>query len=143
MKEKVRKKILIPLIITFFFLLGASAVGIYWREAERIDDGTRRVITSVQTLFEDKLKGDAQLLRALVDFLEHEEAFQQAWLDRDRQALLDTAKPFFDEVRQKYKVTHFYFIDLERVCFLRVHNPKRHGDVIKRFTMLDAKRYPM
>ena len=35
-------------------------------------------------------------------------------------------------------MTHFYFHDRDGVCFLRVHTPDRHGDVIKRFTMAEA-----
>ncbi|MCP4715919.1 MAG: hypothetical protein GY868_12445, partial [Deltaproteobacteria bacterium] len=43
-------------------------------------------------------------------------------------------------LRVNYRITHFYFHDASKVCFLRVHNPTRFGDFIDRFTMADAAK---
>lgn len=37
-------------------------------------------------------------------------------------------------------VTHCYFITPDKECFLRVHQPERHGDIITRFTLDQAIR---
>ncbi len=54
---------------------------------------------------------------------------------KDRELLLKGAEEIFSHMRSKYNVTHFYFIDIEKECFLRVHNPGRYGDTINRFTL--------
>jgi PAS domain S-box-containing protein len=42
--------------------------------------------------------------------------------------------------RRELKFTHFYFLDTNRVCLLRLHQPARRGDRIDRFTALQAER---
>ncbi|MFQ5600053.1 MAG: response regulator, partial [Candidatus Krumholzibacteriia bacterium] len=54
-------------------------------------------------------------------------------------ALLARARPILQQL-SRHRVTHFYFVDSSRECFLRVHRPDLHGDVIERFTTLQAER---
>ncbi|MCK5616674.1 response regulator, partial [Candidatus Pacearchaeota archaeon] len=79
-----------------------------------------------------------QVINCLIGFLERDKTLQDAWLAKNRKALLDYAAPIFEEIRSKYRVTHLYFHDPDRVCFLRIHNPPKYGDYIKRFTMAGA-----
>jgi methyl-accepting chemotaxis protein len=86
------------------------------------------------------LDEEARLLEAQIDFLLRDENLQQAYLARDREQLLEYATPLYESMNAKYRVTHFYFTDQDRVNFLRVHNPPRHGDYIGRFTTDQAER---
>ncbi|MHA1911380.1 MAG: PAS domain S-box protein, partial [Candidatus Kariarchaeaceae archaeon] len=95
-------------------------------------------IEGFQELFQNELEEEAELYEALLDRLEKQKTFQSAWLVRDREELFHQASPIFDEIRSKYRVTHFYFIDLESVCFLRVHQKDRQGDTIERVTLKNA-----
>jgi|GEM_PF-5680659 len=52
--------------------------------------------------------------------------------------LLNQAQAFYREMNKQFQVTHFYFIGLDQICFLRVHNPGRHSDFIGRYTMEQA-----
>ena len=52
--------------------------------------------------------------------------------------LLNQTQSFYREMNKQFQVTHFYFIGLDQICFLRVHNPGRHGDFIGRYTMEQA-----
>jgi PAS domain S-box-containing protein len=58
---------------------------------------------------------------------------------RNRDALYREGTRVFRELFSNTKTTHLYFTDKDRVNFLRVHKPDRHGDVIDRFTMLRAE----
>jgi PAS domain S-box-containing protein len=53
---------------------------------------------------------------------------------------LQATSSIFSELKEKHDITHFYFIDLEKTCYLRVHNPDRFGDYINRATMNTAFR---
>ncbi len=97
-------------------------------------------MSQVQTTFHEALDKDAKTLTALIDMIAADETTQQAFMARDRQDLLDHTTSLFEKNRQDYRVTHFYLHDTERVNFLRVHSPDRHGDTIDRFTALDAER---
>jgi PAS domain S-box-containing protein len=83
---------------------------------------------------------DAQLLKGFISLLQKDNDLREAWLAKDRKALLKFSLSIFDNIRQQHKITHFYFHDLDSICFLRVHNPLKHGDYIDRFTMHSAVR---
>jgi hypothetical protein len=79
-------------------------------------------------------------LSTALDALLGEPAFASFFALRDRERLLQTAAPIFKELKARHQVTHWYFIDPARTCFLRVHKPELHGDVINRQTLLAAAR---
>ena len=138
--EKISKRILVPLGFALLALLVASIVSIYWLQWRHINEDVRTRLAGVHQMFQVGLNEDAELLNGLIGFLEQDEDLQNAWLTKDRDALLRHATPLFEDIRSKYRVTHFQFHDLERNCFLRVHNPPRYGDYIDRFTLDMAVR---
>ncbi|MFC1886370.1 diguanylate cyclase [Thermodesulfobacteriota bacterium] len=73
-----------------------------------------------------------------IDFLKTDQTLLAAFLARERASLTGSARPFFERMRQKYRITHFYFHGQDKICFLRVHSPGRHGDLIDRFTLAGA-----
>jgi PAS domain S-box-containing protein len=75
---------------------------------------------------------------ALADSLEKNEDLRKAWLSKDRAGLLTHTQAIFKDIKSRYNVTHFYFIGVDKVCFLRVHNPERYGDSIDRHTLKKA-----
>jgi hypothetical protein len=65
---------------------------------------------------------------------------QKALRESDSDRLMADWQPVFETLRWQYKLTHFYFFDINRVCLLRIHNPEKRGDVINRFTAIEAER---
>jgi PAS domain S-box-containing protein len=94
----------------------------------------------MQQLFTRALDEEAKFMMGLIDFLERDENLRNAWIARDRTALLSHVQPLFKDIRTKYQVTHFYFIGLDKVSFLRVYNPERYGDIIRHLTLDRAVR---
>jgi PAS domain S-box-containing protein len=142
--KKVRKiikwRILIPLASALGVLLAVSIFTAHILHARRINHQTKKRLDEVKKMFKMEQNEDAQLLKGFINLLQRDHDLQDAWLAKDRKALLKFSKSIFDNIRQQHKITHFYFHDLESVCFLRVHNPSRHGDYIDRFTMDNAVR---
>jgi diguanylate cyclase (GGDEF)-like protein/PAS domain S-box-containing protein len=64
---------------------------------------------------------------------------QHALREKDAAKLLAQWQDIFQTMKTENAITHFYFMDRNRVCLLRVHNPSKKGDVINRFTMLEAE----
>ncbi|MHC4423339.1 MAG: cache domain-containing protein [Planctomycetota bacterium] len=133
--EKISKRILVPLGIALLLLLVASIVSIYWVQWRQMNEDVRARLAGVQQMFQVSLTGDAELLNGLIDFIEQDKNLQKAWVAKDRDALLRHARPLFEDIRSKFRVTHFQFYGLEKNCFLRVQNPPRYGDYIDRFTL--------
>src|SRR5690242_19040857 len=66
------------------------------------------------------------------------EPMLRLFAERDKNRLLATAQPIFDEIRQSNNITHMYFIDPEGTVFLRVHRPEQAGDKLSRATFRKA-----
>ncbi len=138
--EKIRKRILIPAAIALLLLLGMSIVNTYKLQQGHIDNEVRACLGNLRQALRVELAENAELMDGLFDFFKEDENLQAAWLAKDREKLLRHSLAFFQKIRSNYRVTLFYFHGLDRVCFLRVHKPDRHGDHIERYTMAKALR---
>jgi signal transduction histidine kinase/DNA-binding response OmpR family regulator len=137
-ETKIRHRILIQIFIALFIILVGSVASIYWVYQMKLDEHIQEPIAALEDLFSTEVFEDAELLDGLITFIDDDLCIQEAWLSKDREALLGCTDPLFQKIRADYCVTHFYFHDLERVNFLRVHNPPRYGDTIGRYTMAAA-----
>ncbi len=97
-----------------------------------------QAVRHAQAAFDELEQNDVDKLAALIDGLASNEAYQSAFLARDREKLYALARPLFEELRREHSVTHWYFITPERICFLRVHAPGLNGDRIDRLTLQRA-----
>lgn len=136
--EMIKYRILVPLGLALVLLLVFSAASIYWQHRRYASEQVEKNIGAVEQVFKRELNDDAELLSGLIGLLEGDEYLRKAWLAKDKDALYDRALPIFENILSRYRVTHFYFIDSDRICFLRIHNPPKHGDYIDRFTMDQA-----
>jgi len=139
-KVRIRFPILAPLFVAILVLLVTFTIAVYHFQQQHITSNVRMRLDSTKRSFSQLFAADARLLGASTYFLKNDPNIQNAWLARDRDKLLELTTPLFENLRRDYKVTHFYFIDTDRNCFLRVHNPPRFGDRIDRFTLDSAAK---
>jgi PAS domain S-box-containing protein len=135
-----RRQIFIPILVSLCIMLVASIASIYMIQRLYVIDTIKSKVNGVEQLFPTLLGIESSQLSALIDKVEKDFKIQQAWLSRDKNSLLHATAPIFSELNAKYNITHFYFIDLEKVCYLRVHDPDRRGDYINRTTLDGAVR---
>jgi hypothetical protein len=138
-RSKIKIRILIPLTLALAVLLVTFAFGVYRIQQNNISEDVVSQFESVQKLFNAKLDSDAAMLRSALLVLIQDEQLQAALRNKDRKTLLELATPLFERLRSESYITHFYFSDPDRVNVLRVHKPDKHGDVINRFTTLEAE----
>ncbi|RLL53644.1 PAS domain-containing protein [Mariprofundus sp. EBB-1] len=67
------------------------------------------------------------------------ETYAQSFLQRDRNRLYQAAEHFYLGLKQRNKITHMYFLDMQRTVVLRMHQPARFGDVIERGSAKEAE----
>ena len=138
-RSKIKIRILIPLTLALAVLLVTFAFGVYRIQQNNISEDVVSQFESVQKLFNAKLDSDAAMLRSSLLVLIRDKQLQAALQNKDRKTLLELATPLFKRLRSESYITHFYFSDPDRVNVLRVHKPDKHGDVINRFTTLEAE----
>jgi signal transduction histidine kinase len=133
--EKIKLPILIPLLASILLLLIIFTIAIYRLQQKHINEDVQARLDNVSRYFNQFLASDARLIGETTHFVKDNPDIQNAWLAKDRNALLALTAPIFEKLRQDYKITHLYFIDTNNTCFLRVHNPPRFGDRINRLTL--------
>lgn len=84
--------------------------------------------------------GEVRALGATLLALSGDDALRAAFAARDRAALLAHAAPTFAALAKTHNITHFYFIEPDGTCFLRVHKPEQFGDLIDRATFVRARK---
>jgi len=136
--ERITSSILAPFVLFVVFTLLGAMAGAYWLQQRTIEAHSAKLKQHVWIAYAENLKEAASLLGSLTDFIESNSLIQQAWLDEDRQALLEAALPVYKRISKEGRVSHFYFFALDRTSFLRVHNPKQYGDRINRHTLDEA-----
>ncbi len=136
--ENIKYRILSPMILVVALLIFISLTGGYWLQKNAIDNSVHQRVSGVHRLLQELLWEETQLMNGQIDFLKTEQALLASFLAGDRSGLADKALPLFERMRSKYRITHFYFHETDKVCFLRVHSPDRYGDLIDRFTLAGA-----
>jgi PAS domain S-box-containing protein len=138
--EHLRKSVLIPVIFALLVLLFASVASLLAIQRLQILADVNEKLSEVEHFFPSFLEVESNLLSAQLDLIKEEKVLQDLWTAKDREQILQHTSPIFNAIKSKYGVTHFYFVNLDRTCFLRVHNPDRYGDFLKRTTLNNAKR---
>lgn len=138
--KHLRLRILGPLVLSGALMTAAVVMGVLGILNREMEEDIGDHLAQAPRALRGTLAAESNHLEGLLEFLEKDASLQEAWLARDRDLLLGRALPAYEAILSKYKVTHYYFIDTDGVCFLRVHHPIRHGDSIGRFTMMRAMR---
>ncbi len=129
------------LIVSIMTLIGTLGVGILLVHQQRhflndifsirIDD----VSSDLQKIIDQQTSG----LTLAIQPIAADDRMKKALREGDRKRLLHDWQSVFETMKNENHLTHFYFLDKNRVCLLRVHNPSKHGDLIDRFTAQKAE----
>ncbi|MDH3347838.1 MAG: PAS domain S-box protein, partial [Desulfobulbaceae bacterium] len=133
--EKIRVRILIPLVVALIIMLTASLFSSYRLQQYHLDTDMQFRRSNLERLFNDLVEKEAKTLQTYIKVIGENRQLREAWLRGNRDEVRSKALTFFEELNTQAGVTHFYFINSERICFLRMHHPSRFGDIINRVTL--------
>jgi len=136
--ERIASRILAPFVLFVVFAALGAMAGAYWLQHRSIEAHSAQLKQHVWIAYAENLKDAASMLGTLAEFIESNRLIRQAWLDGDRQALLEAARPVYKRISKEGRVSHLYFYTPDMTNFLRVHSPKRYGDRINRHTLDEA-----
>ena len=134
----IRSRIIIPFVIIVLFILSIS-IFLFYRHVEiyvRSDFQIRK--EKVLQAFDHEINIETEVIKGFIKLIQAKEDLQSAWLEGNRDFLLAKTIHLNNTLLNSFDITHFYFHNMDRTCFLRVHNPERFGDYINRFTMESA-----
>ncbi len=132
---KLISAVAIALLIFFF-------IGLYTVQSNT-QYNFEQLIEKQKSLFNaalrSKLQSKEKTLSGIQGLISTNTDLQEAFKSRDKELLQNLADPTFRHIKNELAITHFYFTDLNRVNYLRVHAFQRDGDIINRQTMLQAE----
>ena len=138
--SQVRARILIPFAILILTITGAFLIAAYLFEDREREESLTASVAAAESLYHQGIEKDSDIMHAALIAIARDKGIKEAFLNRNREALLKRAWPLFDELRKNNNITHFYFTGVDRKNFLRVHKPDQFGDTIDRITMLRAEK---
>ena len=134
-------------IASIFVVAGA---GVVWTTSTQFDNARDRAAHDALSVAANSFAAletqDIEKLSAVNDVLRSRADLQELFVAKDRDGLYEATAPLFEELREKYGITHLYFIEAEpdSEIFLRVHNKDKSGDVNERDTYtlsVESKSY--
>jgi PAS domain-containing protein len=132
---------LLPPLAAMVTLLMLGAGALLWQQhRQRLAAEITADVTEVTGDLRVALEQQTALLNAYAETVVASPTLGRALRERDVEALLAAWQPEFERLRRDGGVTHFYVLDAQRLCLLRLHRPEQRGDRIERFTALAAER---
>ncbi len=137
---KLKAWIVVPVALASLAVLVFLGVYEYRGAIEETHRNMLRFTEQAGAECDQYMNAELQLLKSQIDHIDNNRELLHAWEGRNRAELIASSQQVFEELKQKYKITHLYFVEPDRTCFLRSHEPARHGDRIDRATMITAAR---
>lgn len=138
--DRVKGPILIPFSLMLLLGLGTLFVVAYQYEEHARQHDLTNSVRAVERLFNLQIANDAARLHAALCPISRDDGVSEPFLRGDRASLLTRTEPLFERLRERHRITHFYFLDPARRVVLRVHQPDMVGDTIARTTTLQAEQ---
>lgn len=134
------RRLMWPLTATLV-LLAITVAAFLWHQQEQLLQGTvAQRIADVPYRLQVAQTQQLSVMRALLERITADPALQDALRHRDRNRLLADHRGLLEELRSKYRISHFYFQDADRYNILRVQFPEKMGGRVDRYTTLEAER---
>lgn len=125
--------LILCLVVPAFYFMGM------YKHEKLLHDETLIKIRNFRNSFSLLIKHDTKTLSAALEVISRDPGIMEEFMKNDREALFRYGEPLFKTLKEKYGITHFYFILPDGHCFLRLHNKDIYGDMIYRYTFLKAK----
>ncbi len=139
-ENAIKSRLLIPLSLMLAASLFVFVYGTSREEESHIAEDFQRSARAVQRNYDSGLQAEVETLSAALEFLHNDEPLRRSLVSRDREGAMRHASPVFERLRSQFRITHFYILTPERRVLLRVHEPDRHGDIIGRYTAMQAEK---
>ena len=140
MLMRMTRSLLFPPLAACVSLLLVFALSLFFMHRHQETTAAQHAGETLDSSFNHLQQKEGEILAILLETIAHKEFLKSLFLSGNRSGLLAKTAPLLQRFQDQYNITHFYFSGKTRVNFLRVHAPRRHGDIINRPTTLQAAR---
>ncbi len=136
----VQKRLLIPLACVLIPLIVSFCIILIYTQKKALEQASLQRFKTLTTMLYQTIEEQSNALTALENIILYNVNLPKDLQKHDRHALFSNYEDIFARLKKDYGITHFYFHLPNRVNLLRLHNNKKYGDTIDRFTLLDSIR---
>ncbi|MCW9026875.1 MAG: hypothetical protein OQJ77_06115 [Thiovulaceae bacterium] len=132
-----------------FFILTLSVIPLsglglfsnYYFQKKSINQNSSNTLTKYKKELNAYLDNEVNMISSILELVKEKDEYTEPFNQDNKKQLFQLTKPLFDKLNKNNDITHFYFLKPDGKVLLRVHDLNRHGDTVKRYTFLQAKRY--
>ncbi|MBI2353750.1 MAG: methyl-accepting chemotaxis protein [Deltaproteobacteria bacterium] len=141
MKVKTIKGKLLCVLFSLFIVGVALFAAINYRsEKIKLKNAMEEKAESSYKVFFSYIESDREALAKTLAGISRIDEFLELMSKKDGEGLYVKAKPLFDELKERFRITHLYFVEPSGKIIRRIHNPKDFGDDKKTITFKEAQR---
>src|SRR5687768_9819608 len=107
--ERIKVRILIPLILAMTVLLGTFIFALRRDQEKQSARNIERSAYEVQNLLRLEQENQTAVMATTLQAILNDGRLAELFRDGERPTLLSRAKPLFDTLTQQHQITHFYF----------------------------------
>ena len=123
-------KTVITVLVIVMSIWAMSIYNISQHQFRVIHEKLELKVKKLSIAFKELVEDEDTILDGHFDTLPLNSKILELWRSGDRKGLFKAIAPHYKKLNKSFDVTHFYFINLDRTCFLRVHRPDQFGDQI-------------
>jgi len=138
--KSVQHRLLVPLAGVLLLMAGIFCTVLFDMQRRNLEQSNQQIMEYAASKLSDYLACESAALAVLGEAILYNKDLCEALKNCDQAQLLTSCAPLFALLREKHGITHFYFHQPDCINLLRLHKPDQRGDLIDRFTMLEAER---
>jgi len=135
---KINRKFIFILGIILLAIIIVGGLVIFFQN-KVLENQFFSAIIETEEDFIDIQEESIRTLSVALEVVLQDSGLKEVYLEKDREKLFDYGQPLFQDLKNKYRITYFYFILPDGTNLVRLHNKNVYGDEIKRATFLKAK----
>lgn len=138
--KPVLRRLLLPIAVIVILLMGGAGALLWQQQKKGLEENIKNHDFDLSRDLRNSLEMQSLKLAVAAGNIATDATMQKILQKGDSDRLLADWKPVYETLNRENNVTHFYFFDKTRTCLLRVHDPEKRGDLINRFTAIEAER---
>ncbi len=129
--EKIKSRILTSVTAIIMLFLAVLIFGAYRFQQWHINKEVNDKIRGIEKLFVMLVRDEAKLMSGRLEYWEKDKYLQRIWMNKNRRILYKYSAKLFEEVRYRYDISHYCFIEKNMNYFLMIHNSDYSGEAEK------------
>ena len=138
-KKSKRYSFIVPILLIVLILSTLGIAVNFYFEKENLNQSKLKLLPTYHKLMDSEIEQQTKVLSSYIDMFKDYKELHSPFLARDKETLFKNSIDIYKNINKNNDVTHFYFLDTNGKVILRVHDPERHSDIVKRYTFLKAK----